>query len=56
MELYDKFVDRFEVISKVKYPAVSKAKAYNLGENVGDKFIKLIKIAFSIECFTADFL
>ena len=56
MELYDKFVDRFEVISKVKNPAVSKAKVYNLGQNVGDNFIKLIKIGFSIECFTADFL
>ena len=26
MELYDKFVDRFEDISKEKNPAVSKAK------------------------------
>ena len=29
MEFYDKFVDRFQVISKVKNPAVSKAKSSN---------------------------
>ena len=30
MEFYDKFVDRFENISKVRNPAVSKAKVYQL--------------------------
>ena len=30
--------------------------SYNLGQKVGDKFIKLSKIGFSMECFTADFL
>ena len=29
---------------------------YNLGRNVGDKFTKLSKISFEMECFTADFL
>ena len=29
---------------------------YNLGQKVGDKFIKLSKIGFSMECFTADLL
>ena len=29
---------------------------YNLGQKVGDKFTKLRKIGFSMECFTADFL
>ena len=29
---------------------------YNLGQKVGDKFTKLSKIRFSMECFTADFL
>ena len=29
---------------------------YNLGQNVGDKFTKLGKKTFSMECFTADFL
>ena len=29
---------------------------YNLGQKVGDKFTKLSKIGFSVECFTADFL
>ena len=29
---------------------------YNLGQKVGDKFTKLSKIGFSMECFTADFL
>ena len=28
----------------------------NLGPKVGDKFKKLSKIGFSMECFTADFL
>ena len=28
----------------------------NLGQKVGDKFTKLSKTDFSIECFTADFL
>ena len=28
---------------------------YNLGQKVEDKFTKLSKIDFSIECFTADF-
>ena len=30
MEFYDKFVDRFQDISKVKNPAVSKANVYQL--------------------------
>ena len=29
---------------------------YNLGQKVGDKLTKLIKIGFSMECLTADFL
>ena len=29
---------------------------YNLGQKVGDKFTKLSKIGFFMECFTADFL
>ena len=29
---------------------------YNLGHKVGDKFTKLSKLGFSMECFTADFL
>ena len=29
---------------------------HNLGEKVGDKFTKLSKLSFSMECFTADFL
>ena len=29
---------------------------YNLGQKVGDKFAKLNKIDFSMECFTAIFL
>ena len=29
---------------------------YNLGQKVGDKFTKLSKIGFSMECFTADLL
>ena len=29
---------------------------YNLGQKVGDKFAKLSKIGFSMECFTAAFL
>ena len=28
----------------------------NLGQKGGDKFIKLCKIGFSMECLTADFL
>ena len=32
MEFYDKFVDRFQDILKVKNPAVSKAKENVLGE------------------------
>ena len=28
---------------------------HNLGQKVGDKFTKLSKIGFSMECFTADF-
>ena len=31
-------------------------RSYNLGQKVGDKFTKLNKIGFSMECFTADFL
>ena len=30
MEFYDKFVDRFQYISKVKNPAVSKADIWQL--------------------------
>ena len=30
MQFYDKFVDRFQDISKVKSPAVSKAKVWQL--------------------------
>ena len=30
MEFYDKFLDRFQDISKVKKPAVSNAKVYQL--------------------------
>ena len=29
--------------------------SHNLGQKVGDKFTKLSKIVFSMECFTADF-
>ena len=29
---------------------------YNPGQKVGDKFIKLSKIGFSMACFTTDFL
>ena len=29
---------------------------YNLGQGVGDKFTKLSKIGFSMDCFMADFL
>ena len=29
---------------------------YNLGQKIGDKFTKLRKIGFSMECVTADFL
>ena len=29
---------------------------YNLGQKFGDKFTKLSKIGFFMECFTADFL
>ena len=29
---------------------------YNLRQKVGDKFTKLSKIGFSMECFTADFM
>ena len=29
---------------------------YNPGQKVGDKFTKLNKMGFSIECFSADFL
>ena len=28
---------------------------YNLGQKFGDKFTKLSKIGFSLECFTDDF-
>ena len=28
---------------------------FNLGQGFGDKFTKLSKIGFSMECFTADF-
>ena len=31
-------------------------RTLNLGQKVGDKFTKLSKIGFSMECFTADFL
>ena len=38
MEFYDKFIDRFQDLSKVKNPAVNKAKSNNylelLKENV----------------------
>ena len=33
-----------------------KIKSHNLGQKVGDKFTKLSKIGFSMECFTDDFL
>ena len=33
----------------------STKMTYNLGQKVGDKFTKLSKISFSVECFTADF-
>ena len=29
---------------------------YNLGQKIGDKFTKLSKIGFSMECITAEFL
>ena len=35
------------------YPGFSKN--YNHGKKIVDKFRKLSKIAFSVECFTADF-
>ena len=35
---------------------IYKLFSYNLGQKVGDKFAKLGKIDFSMECFTADFL
>ena len=31
-------------------------RLYNLGQEVVDKFTKLSKTVFSMECFTADFL
>ena len=31
-------------------------KTYSYGKNVVDKFTKLSKIDFSVECFEADFL
>ena len=31
-------------------------QSWNLGQKVGDKFTKLSKIGFSMECFTDDFL
>ena len=31
-------------------------RSYNLKQGIGDKFMKLNKISFHIECFTADFL
>ena len=34
----------------------SQLTVYNLGQKVGDKFTKLSKIDFSMECFTVDFL
>ena len=38
--------------------SVTKMEVYrfNLGQRVGDKFIKLSKIGFSMDCFTAHFL
>ena len=33
-----------------------RTPTHNLGQKVGDKFIKLRNIDFSMECFTADFL
>ena len=32
------------------------SSSYNLGQKVVDKFTKLSKTGFSIECFTADIL
>ena len=40
----------------VKYTDGINTFLYNLGEKVGDKFTKLCKIGFSMQCFTADFL
>ena len=40
----------------VKYIDGINTFLYNLGEKVGDKFTKLCKISFSVQCFTADFL
>ena len=45
MEFYDKFVDRFQDISQVKNPAVSKAKVWQLP----------IVRAFKRNCFKACF-
>ena len=42
MEFYDKFVERFQDISKVKNPAVSKAK------------VKQLLRAFKRKCFNLD--
>ena len=33
-----------------------RKNGFSLGQKVGDKFTKLSKIGFSMECFTADFL
>ena len=53
MQLYQ----RFDVVVR---PACNFTKyeipTHNLVRKVGDKFIKLSKISFSMECFTADFL
>ena len=39
-----------------KLCTTTKTDCYNLGQRVRDKFTKLSKISFSMECFTADFL
>ena len=44
-----------EVEMKKKTLLIKKC-VYNLGQRVGDKFTKLSKIGFSMECFTPDFL
>ena len=51
------FIFSTTVPSVLMKDALSTAlNVYNYGQKVGDKFTKLNKTGFSMECFTADFL
>ena len=50
-----KFRTQWNFYDWVDFGKLLTAKSYNLGQKVGDKFTKLSKIGFSMECFTADF-